>query len=90
MNSRVFAIDIHNVPGYQGIWFYRTNGLPKGGLLRMYKMTPSRLIRLLRAMVNVSSRVSCRNRLSDGVTGWAVDQVIQETRARRVALERAS
>jgi len=90
MKSKVFSIDIVRKPNYQQIWIYRTNGTDHGGGLRFYNLTTSRLIRLLRAMVNVSTHERCVVYDGGPVPEWTRLGVVEEMYAAEAAIERAS
>jgi len=89
MKSKVFSISIHNHPDSQQVWIYRTNGTDHGGGLRFYNLTVSRLIRVLRAMVNVSTQVLCYTHDYDEVSSWYIAGVVEQMHAAQDALAAA-
>jgi len=89
VKSKVFSIDIHNHPDSQQVWVYRTDGTANGGGLRFYNLTTSRLIRLLRAMVNISTQVRCYTHDYDEVSSWYVAGAVEQMYAAQAALAAA-
>ena len=89
MKSKVFSISIHSSPEPQLAFFYRTDGTEHGGGLRDYYLTVPRLIRMLRAMVNVSTRVRCYTTTGDGFTTWWISEIVGEMYAAQAALAAA-
>ena len=87
VKSKVFSIDIINKPDFQQVWFYRTNGRSDGGGLRMYTLTVSRLIRLLRAMVNTSTKFQCNTYTGPRTSSWWVAGVVEKAYAAEAALQ---
>lgn len=87
MKSKVFSVDLYNAPEYQSIGIYRTNGMPNGGKLRTYLATSPRLIRLLRAMVNASTRVPCCTYEGQRTSIWTINGVVSQMREARSALD---
>ena len=78
MKSRVFSVDIVNHPDRQLASIYRTDGTAHGGGLRFYDLTPSRLIRLLRAMVNISTRTPCYTHEYGFISTWWISGIVEQ------------
>ena len=87
MKSKVFSIDFHTNGERHTVGIYRTSGKRYGGGLRFYSPTAPSLIRLLRAMVNVSIRVPCYTRETDRSSTWTVANVVSEMYAAEAALK---
>ena len=90
MKSEVFSISLHSYLEPPLVIVYRTNGHPLGGGLRFYDLTSSRLIRLLRAMVNVSATRECSTWEGAGMSNWTIAGVVQDAYAAQAALAGSS
>jgi len=89
MKSKVFSIGIHNDPLYPEIWIYRTDGKDHGGGLRFYTLTVPRLIRVLRAMVNVSTAHRCYTSRLSRIDHWTIAGVVEQMYAAQDAIAAA-
>lgn len=90
MKSRVFSLDLINKPDYHRLLVYRTNGTGRGGGVRFYRLTVSRLIRLLRAMCTVSTGSECKTWMTGDSASWCILGVVEEMQAAQAALAAAS
>jgi len=86
MKSKVFSISIHNYPDRQVVSVYRTIGRIPGGGVKFYRLTVPRLIRLLRVMVNVSTRTQCYTYENENTSTWTIAAVVPEMYAAQAAL----
>jgi len=89
MKSKVFSVSIYHQPSYDSVGIFRTDGRPDGGDLRFYDLTVPRLIRLLRAMVNVSKETPCHTFGGNMGNSWYIPGVVEQMREARAALAAA-
>jgi len=89
MPSKVFSISIYQHPGDNTVGIFRTDGSPDGGAIRFYNLTVPRLIRLLRAMVNVSKVTTCYTFGGDLGNSWYIPGVVEQMYAAQAALAAA-
>jgi len=89
MKSKVFSISIHSSPEPQLAFFYRTVGREDGGTVRHYRLTVPRLIRLLRAMVNVSAHTRCYTWSQGEIANWTILGIVEQMYAAQAALAAA-
>jgi len=90
MKSKVFSIDFVRHPGYSKVWVYRTNGRVDGGGLRMYRLTPDRVIQLLRVLYRVSCQHRCMVQMGDEVSTWTICGVVEQMQTAQAALAGSS